>query len=519
MRRGLRRGLAQVLVAALVWGPGAAAQAGQVRPAVVAGSWYPGDAEELARYIDTQLEAAPQGEPQGRVRALIAPHAGYMFSGPTAAAAFRLVRGHVARRVIVLGPAHRGGFKGLSIAAVQAYESPLGRIPLDREAIARLRQSPLVGSYAPAHAKEHSIEMQLPFLQRALKPGWTLVPILVGEMDADDYARAGALLRPLAHADTLVVVSGDLTHYGPRYHYLPFSQDARIRERLARLDKGMLRFITDHDPEGLTRYQKQTGITACAFGPVMVLLGLMPPQAKVRLVKYTTSGALTHNYRNSVSYMAVAITDPGPLSSRAQGVPDVSDPQRLSEQDLALLHRFAVEGIGAAVRPRRDLGSRLRDLITRLPPRLKRPAGAFVTLKKQGRLRGCMGSVKAKQPLYRAVFENGFNAARNDYRFPPLRPGELRDLEVDISVLSPLHAIPSYRAFEVGKEGVLLKKDGKRAVFLPQVAAERGWSCEQTLTQLAQKAGLAPDAWRNGAELEVFTNQSYSAAYRGEGRP
>jgi len=298
VRRGLRRGLAQVLVAALVWGPGAAAQAGQVRPAVVAGSWYPGDAEELARYIDTQLEAAPQGEPQGRVRALIAPHAGYMFSGPTAAAAFRLVRGHVARRVIVLGPAHRGGFKGLSIAAVQAYESPLGRIPLDREAIARLRQSPLVGSYAPAHAKEHSIEMQLPFLQRALKPGWTLVPILVGEMDADDYARAGALLRPLAHADTLVVVSGDLTHYGPRYHYLPFSQDARIRERLARLDKGMLRFITDHDPEGLTRYQKQTGITACAFGPVMVLLGLMPPQAKVRLVKYTTSGALTHNYRN-----------------------------------------------------------------------------------------------------------------------------------------------------------------------------------------------------------------------------
>ncbi len=511
------RALAWVLAGGLLWGSAASGQTEAVRHAAVAGSWYPGDAQVLARYVDDQLDAAPRIETQGPVRALIVPHAGYLFSGPTAAAAYRLVRGQAPRRVIVLGPAHRGGFKGLSIAAVQAYETPLGRIPLDREAIARLRRSPLVGSYAPAHKKEHSIEMQLPFLQRALKPGWHLVPILVGEMQTGDYARAGALLRPLVDADTLVVVSGDFTHYGPRYDYLPFPPDARIEAHLARLDKGMLRFLADHDPAGLLAYRQRTGITACAFGPVMVLLNLMPPRARVRLLEYTTSAARNHDHRNSVSYMAVAVTDPDPPSPMVQGASKAVDPQTLSEQDLALLHRFAVEGVGAAVHPDRDPGTRLKGLIDRLPERLRRPVGAFVTLKRQGRLRGCVGYIRSKKPLYRVLFENGFNAARHDHRFPPLGPDELHDLEVEISVLSPLHPIPSYRMFQVGRQGVLLKKDGRRAVYLPQVAAQRGWGCEQTLSHLAQKAGLAPDAWRNGAELEVFTSQSYRAPYQGEG--
>lgn len=517
MRRTLGKGLARVLVAALVSGAVGAGQTGPIRHAVVAGSWYPGDPEVLARYIDEQLDAAPQIETQGTVRALIAPHAGYLFSGPTAAAAFRLVRGQAPRRVLVLGPAHRGGFKGLSIAAVQAYETPLGRIPLDREAVARLRRSPLVVSHAPAHEQEHSIEIQLPFLQRALEPGWRLVPILVGEMGAEEYARAGALLRPLVDDDTLVVVSGDFTHYGPRYGYLPFPPDARVEAHLAGLDKGMLRLITDHDHAGLWAYHERTGITACAFGPVMVLLHLLPAQARVRLLKYTTSAALNHDHRNSVSYMAVAVIDPDPPPPQAQGISGTLDPQALSEQELALLHRFAVAGIGAAVLPDRDRGSRLRGLIERLPERFKGSAGAFVTLKRQGRLRGCMGYVKASRPLYQVLFDNGFNAASRDPRFPPLRPHELGDLEVEISVLSPPRPIPSYRMFQVGSQGVLLKKDGRRAVYLPQVAAERGWTCEQTLSHLAQKAGLAPNAWRNGAELEVFTSQSYSAPYREEG--
>jgi AmmeMemoRadiSam system protein A len=148
-----------------------------------------------------------------------------------------------------------------------------------------------------------------------------------------------------------------------------------------------------------------------------------------------------------------------------------------------------------------------------LPERLQAPSGAFVTLKRDGRLRGCIGYIQPKKPLYQAVLENGANAAVNDRRFWPVASGELSGLEVEVSVLTPPEPIASYEDFRVGEQGIILRKDGRRAVFLPEVAAEQGWTREETLSHLAQKAGLGPDGWREGASFEVFTSRKYVAPY------
>jgi len=480
-----------------------------VRPAAVAGSWYPGEAAPLAAYVDRLLKAAPS--PSARKapppRALILPHAGYRYSGAVAAAGVKLVQGRKYRRVVILGPAHRGGFHGLSIAGVDAYRTPLGLVPLDQDAIRRLRRSGLVTRDADAHREEHSIEMELPLLQRALAPGWKLVPILVGWLDPGDPARAAALLRPLLDDRTLLVVSTDFTHYGPAYGYLPFPLDARTPERIESLDGGALRAILRKDADAFLRYRARTGITICGYRAVAILLRLLPPEARGRVIAHTTSGALTGDYRQSVSYYAIAFRSPRPLGGENGDPP----PKRLNEAEWRLLHRIAVQGVQDAVAGRYDPeGSpAYRELVARLPESLKRPAGAFVTLwKGEGKLRGCVGYIPPRYPLHRSVYDNAYSAARDDPRFLPVRREELAHLQMDISVLSPLQPIESPRQFHPGKEGIVLDVAGRRSVYLPEVASRMGWNREQTLSSLARKAGLPPDAWRRkDARLSIFTTQ------------
>jgi AmmeMemoRadiSam system protein B/AmmeMemoRadiSam system protein A len=509
---------AVALFACLTCAAGVAAES--VRPSALAGTWYPGDAGELAREVDGLLDAAKAKPPEGSIRALIAPHAGYRFSGATAAEVFALVRGRAYERVLVLAPAHRSGFHGLSIADVTAYETPLGRVPLDTEAIARLRASDLVQTDPTAHEREHSIEIELPLLQRALAPGWRLVPVLVSRMEGEDYQVAADLLRPLADDRTLVVVSTDFTHFGPRFGYLPFPPDKEVAEHLRGLDEGAVKQILAKDADGLLAYQADTGITMCGYRPVTLLLKLLPADAQVERVAYATSGELTGDWMNSVSYVGLAVTGPTPISG---STPAAAAAAKTDGSDLALLHRLAVLGVEEAVLG--PSGQRTRELQTRLaalPEPLREPAGAFVTLKRGGQLRGCIGYILPKKPLYQAVLENGVNAARNDHRFYPVAPEELDDMEIEVSVLSPPEPIPSYEQFRVGEQGIILSKDGHQAVFLPEVAPEQGWSRDETLTHLAQKAGLPADAWRKGADFLVFTSTKYAAPYAlasGKGEP
>jgi AmmeMemoRadiSam system protein B/AmmeMemoRadiSam system protein A len=507
------RALAALAVACLMAFPAAAEE--RVRESALAGGWYPADPKELSDYVDGLLDAAKAEPAQGPIRALIAPHAGYVYSGATAAQVFSLVRGGVYRRLMVLAPSHRSGFEGLSIADVDAYETPLGRIPLDTEAIAGLRGSGLVISDPGAHAREHAIEIELPLLQRALVPGWKLIPVLVGRLDGDDYAEAADLLRPLADDGTLVVVSSDFTHFGPRFGYMPFPPDQEAPEHIRALDDGAIERILARDGPGLLDYQEKTGITICGYRPLALLLHMLPADAQVQRVAYATSGELTGDWSSSVSYAALVVTGPSPIS--APPAPSEAAPatgQAMDEADLRLLHRLAVLGVEHAVLgPSEDRDAEVDASLHGLPESLRAPAGAFVTLKEDGQLRGCIGYILPRKPLYQAVLENGVNAAVNDMRFRPVGPEELDKLEVEVSVLSEPRAIGGAEEFQVGEQGVILRKDGHQAVFLPEVALEQGWSREETLSHLARKAGLPEDAWRDGASFEVFTSTKYAAPY------
>lgn len=485
-----------------------------VRESALAGAWYPGDPKELAEYVDGLLDGVRVTRPEGTVRALVAPHAGYRYSGATAAGAIALIRGKSYQRVIVLAPSHRSGFRGLSIADVAAYETPLGSISLDAEAIAALRRSDLVVSDPVAHQGEHAIEIELPLLQRALAPAWRLVPVLVGRLEGADYGKAVDLLRPLADEDTLLVVSSDFTHFGPRFRFMPFPLDDETPGRIRALDDGAIEPILAADAAGFLDYQERTGITVCGYRPLALLLHMLPADAVVERVAYSTSGDLTGDYGNSVSYAALVVMAPNPFSAENAGITRFRATRTVGESDLKLLHRLAVLAVGRAViglSQRQD--PELGDALQGLPAHLREPSGAFVTLKRKGHLRGCIGNIQPRRPLYLAVLEHGVNAARNDHRFRPMGPDELKDLEVEVSVLSPPRGIGSFVEFRVGEQGVILRKDGHRALFLPEVALEQGWTREDTLSHLALKAGLNADAWREGASLEVFTSTKYTAPY------
>lgn len=521
-----RRRAAVLLAAALTLLPPCGSASAATRPSALAGGWYPAEPRVLADEIDTLLDRAQVHPATADLRALIVPHAGYRYSGATAAEAFSLVRGRHFARVMVLAPAHRSGFEGLSIADVSAYETPLGEIPLDVDAISGLRASPLVQAHRLAHRQEHAIEIELPLLQRALAPGWRLLPVLIGALDDDGLRAAADLLRPYADARTLVIVSSDFTHYGERFGFLPFPLDGRTAERIRALDDGALETIENKDPAAFLDYRERTGISICGFRPIAVLLSMLPGGAQIRPIAYTTSGALTGDYSSSVSYAALAVSSSRPFSAVANATADPAVDEQgdaaatgatpIGTGDLQRLHRLAVLAIEQAVLGRSEaLEAEIKRLLTDLPASLSEPAGAFVTLKRDGRLRGCIGYIEPLAPLYLAVLENAVNAAVNDPRFTPLTGAELDGLEVEVSVLSVPRPIPSADAFAVGEQGIILSKDGHRAVFLPEVASEQGWDRAQTLGALARKAGLAEQAWRDGAQFEVFTSQKISAPYAG----
>ena len=519
------RAILPVLLLALAAGSAAAADepaatapdadAGRVRPSALAGTWYPADAGSLAATVDDLVSAAQPPAPDGTLRALVVPHAGYTYSGATAADAFALLRGASPGRVVVLAPAHRGGFDGLSIADVDAYETPLGQVPLDREAVARLRASPLVQADPAAHRQEHAIEIELPFLQRTLAPGWRLVPVLVGGLDGDADRRAAALIRPLLDDDTLLVVSSDFTHYGPRFGYVPFPADTQLPARIRALDDGAVSRIKARDAGGLRDYQAETGITVCGLQPLRVLLDLLPAEARVQRLAYATSGELTGDWSNSVSYVALAVTAPRPLADTVPRPADApSSEPPLDKAALQRLHQLALLGIRRAVLGAdRVPDDMIRSAIADLPPALEQPAGAFVTLWKEGQLRGCVGHVPDDLPVYASVLRSGANAARKDPRFLPVRPDELEHLDVEVSVLTPPRPIQSPEEIRLGEHGITLEKDGHYGLYLPEVAETMGWDLETTLSQLAIKAGLPADAWRDGASFEVFTSTAYQAPY------
>ena len=478
----------------------------RVLKTTIPGRWYPDDAAALGAQMRALLEAAPATDAPPDVIALILPHAGFQFSGSTAAAGLKAAVGRQYARIVVLGPSHAVAMPDLlSVPRATHVATPLGEIPLDEEFIGRMLEAPFVREIPEANTREHSTQMALPPLQAA-RGGFRLVPVVVGQCSEDTRLKAAALLRRLMDDDTLVVVSSDFTHYGPNYNYLPFRDD--IPARLEQLDRGAFEAIQSLDFRRFLDYCRTTGATICGREPIAILLAMLAPGTRAAQVAYATSGGITGDYSNSVSYLAVAFRgrwEPAAATASSAATEFGPDARRalLALARAALLDHLRHDRVPQPA----DLG---------LPPdaAMQKPRGVFVTLRRAGRLRGCIGSIFPHQPLDRAVIANAIHAGVDDRRFTPVTADECPSLTIEISVLTPPAPVAGPEAIRVGTDGVVLSKQGRSAVFLPQVATEQGWNREQMLTELARKAGLPPDAWRQGAEFLVFQAEVFGEEER-----
>ena len=461
----------------------------------LAGRWYSADAEILRSQIEGFFQKADI-QPTADVIGLILPHAGYQYSGQTAAFGLKTSTKNY-KRVVVIGPSHRVPMEEvLSVPRVTHYETPLGEIPLDVRFIDKLLEYPMFTNVPRAHEFEHSVQIELPLLQYRTAD-FRLVPIVAGGCSPGTIERAGSILRGLIDDETLVVASSDFVHYGANYGYIPF--DENIPERIRELDMGAYEYIEALDAKGFLEYKQRTGATICGYVPVAILLSMLERPVEARLANYTTSGELTGDFTNSVSYLSVVFS--GRWGNKPAIEPQADDSE-LSTEDKKQLLNLARESLVCFLERRRvpeasELGITISDEVSCA-------RAAFVTLKKAHRLRGCIGDIFPRQPLYKSVIMNAINAGVNDRRFVPVTRAECNDIRIEISALTAPKPIASSEEIRIGVDGVVLNKDGRSAVFLPQVAPEQGWGVHEMLTQLSLKAGLAADAWKEGANFLVF---------------
>lgn len=476
-----------------------------VRPAAVAGMFYPGDKGQLAAQVDAYLDAAAAdaaGKPVPK--AIIAPHAGYVYSGPVAATAYaRLApaRGTITR-VVLLGPCHRVAVRGLAAPTWDAFDTPLGPVPVDRAAVDAALALPQVETFDATHADEHSLEVHLPFLQTVLGD-FSVVPLVVG--DATDDEVAEVLDTLWGGPETLIVVSSDLTHY------LPYDEARRIDARTA----GAIEHL---DPAAIGRDQ------ACGRVPVRGLLTLAKrKRLRVATLDLRNSGDTAGDKSRVVGYGAWVFEETADAANDddADGAEDTGDgdeagfeaaTKALLAAHGALLLRVAATSIENGLRTGRPANVNVETF----PPDLKAPGACFVTLKKKGRLRGCIGSPEAHRPLIADVAENGFAAAFRDPRFPALAAGELADVAVSVSVLSPQVAMAVADEADLlaqlrpGVDGLIIQDAGRRALFLPSV-----WESlprpEQFLAHLKAKAGMRPDQWSGEFKAWRFIAEEISS--------
>ncbi|MCX6353679.1 MAG: AmmeMemoRadiSam system protein B [Candidatus Aureabacteria bacterium] len=276
-----------------------------VRDPAVAGQFYPGSESELRREVKGYLDKVASEKIEGKIVGLISPHAGYTYSGQTAAYGYKLLEGKGIKRVIVVAPSHHVGFRGAALPAADAYKTPLGIIPIDRESCQMLSKNEIYSGSPAAHEDEHSLEVQLPFLQEVLKD-FTLIPIIIGQTSEEDNKSIAAPLRKLLDEKTIIVASSDFTHYGYSFGYVPFRDN--IKENLKNLDLGAVQQIEKMDAEGFNSYVERTGATICGHCPIGILLEALPRNAHGTLLKYETSGDLTGDYSHCVSYVSMVFT-------------------------------------------------------------------------------------------------------------------------------------------------------------------------------------------------------------------
>ena len=456
-----------------------------VRPATQANRFYTGDARELSEEVDSFLALHRGATIYHHVAAVIVPHAGYYFSGRVAASAYMSVPADQPyKRIFLLGPSHHEWLDGASVnTEADYYATPLGNVKVDRETARSISDADSVFSYQPkAHDREHCLEVQLPFLQRRLGDVPPIVPIIISTNDFNKLKRIAHVLKPYFTEENLFVISSDFSHY-------PSYEDACEVDALTgkAIETGSVEAFIAALEQNARSGKRNLATSACGELAIATLMLMMDGSYEVKHLMYQNSGdADNHDHSRVVGYHSFAIVRKSDAGFA------------LSDDEKRLLKEIALTSI------KDSLAGKEISHSSPLTTHLSAKCGAFVSLHKHGRLRGCIGHFGEDIPLHEIVAEMARAAAFEDPRFMPVTADELADIDIEISVLTPMRRIESLDEFELHRHGIYIRKGYRSGTFLPQVADEVNWTKEEFVSHCAQdKAGIGWDGWKD-AELYVY---------------
>lgn len=464
------------------------------RQPVAAGRFYPADKEILTKDISRLFENCKKSYNNEIVRAIISPHAGYVFSGKIAASAYASIpENTLFKNIFIIGSSHVMSFDGASVYNTGDYITPLGKVKVNRDIANQLiRDNKVFNFPTTAHLQEHSIEVQLPFIQYYFKDNPMIVPVIIGTNNETTVKKIAEALSPWFTSENLFIISSDFSHY-PAYNE-GNETDHATALAIASGNTGTflntLKMNSARKIPGLV-----TSMCGWTSGLTLLYLSERIDQLEIKLIDYSNSGDSPLGGKDEVvGYHAIAFIEKKMKSDNTGDVFSFTD----EEKDLL----FAIA--------RNSIRSRLYDEKETIPdeksmpPELKIPMGAFVTLKINGVLRGCIGRFISSDPLYEVVRASSISSAFEDPRFSPLTKADYLKTSIEITVLGPLKKISNINEIVLGKHGIYIKKDFRSGTMLPQVATENGWTVEEFLGYTSRdKAGLGWDGWRD-ADLFIY---------------
>jgi len=477
-----------------------------VQDPVVAGQFYPADPNELSKMIAGFLALAKPEVPSGHALGYIVPHAGYVFSGPVAAFTYQAIKQSGAKHFVILAPSHYYYLDGISVLDKDSYRTPLGQVKIDRARVKKLIGYRPWITYDPTlYQKEHSLEVQLPFLQAAVGPDLEIVPIVIGTPLLDQAQRLAGVLNELfgSDQDLVYIASSDMSHY---YTY----DEAEVMDHLS------LSRVLALDEQRLEDDMKNKRAQFCGAGPVFTLMELFKLRGgdpkNIKVLDYRNSGDTSGDKSRVVGYSSVALVltgaeKPVAVPSPAPAPAPAPTPPAQPEKGAKLM---PPEHYSLTTAEKKELMAMARQVVEAVvktgampevkvnSAKLKEPGAAFVTLTKHGQLRGCIGHIIAQEPLYLCVRDVAKSAALEDPRFQPVSPQELPELEYEISILTAPEPVTDLTTVKVGRDGLIMEDGFHRGVLLPQVPVEYSWSRDEFLSETCHKAGMAPDCWQRG---------------------
>ena len=453
------------------------------RESAVAGSFYSGDANELSSDVTIALSKA-KNYPEVDVNAIITPHAGYVFSADVAANAYKTLHKKY-KNIFLLGSSHHVNFDGVSLYNQGNYKTPLGEVEVNTEIVDKLiGENDFISYKEEAHSKEHTLEVQLPFLQTIYKNDLRIVPIIMATSELATIQKLSHALKPYFNDENLFVISTDLSHY-------PSYEDAK------RLDANILNALSTNSTQTLINALIENAdskslnlqTSACGWSSLLTLLYLTQDQAYTyELLDYKNSGDSRYGEKDRVvGYGAMRI-----YKESQEFTLSTQEKEKLKEIAKAALYEAVVHEQRLQVDPKE------------LSKNLLKPLGAFVTLNLHSHLRGCIGRFEPTDPLYKTVIEMAISASRHDNRFQPVQADELADIEIEISVLTPRKRVDSLDEVVVGRDGIYVEYGAKNGTYLPKVATDLGWNKEQFFQSCCQEKANIEKEYCKDAKLYTY---------------